>query len=222
MFACGDRKAGYRISCVCVTSATSVPSASRTIVCHTDRRLPTFTRSNGVGEADVLRVVLAQYADTKLGQVTRERAMVEIERSGQASVAADQVWAALSDFADISRWAPSVDHSCLMTDQSTGVGTTRRIQAGRFTLIERVTQWESDALLTYSIEGLPPVVQSLTNTWRLRPEVDHTHIGLTATLDTGARPPQQLIGRGLGRRLASTNEQMLDGLIAHLEQQAVV
>lgn len=148
--------------------------------------------------------------------------MIEVERSGQTSVPADQVWAALSDFADISRWAPNVDHSCLMTEQSAGVGTIRRIQSGRLVLIESVTRWEPDTRLAYSIEGLPPVVQSLTNTWQLRPEGDHTHIALISTLDTGARPPQQLVGRGLGRRLASTNEQMLDGLIAHLATQAVV
>ncbi len=145
--------------------------------------------------------------------------MVEIARSRHVDASVQELWTILSDFGDISRWAPNVDHSCLMADQSDGVGTTRRIQAGRIAVVELVSSWEPGVQLAYTIEGLPPIVRSLTNTWRLDDHGDHTDVVLTATLDTGPRPPQQLIARGIGRRLASTNEEMLDGLIAEIARQ---
>lgn len=145
--------------------------------------------------------------------------MVEIARSRHVDASVQELWALLLDFGDISRWAPNVDHSCLMTNQAEGIGATRRIQAGRVVVVERVSSWEPEAQLAYTIEGLPPIVRSLTNTWRLQDHGDHTDVSLTATVDAGPRPPQQLIARGIGRRLASTNEQMLDGLIAEAATQ---
>ena len=64
--------------------------------------------------------------------------MTTATRSIEIAAPADAVWAVLADYAAISAWAPSVDHSSLMNEQATGIGTVRRIQSGRFTLVEEV------------------------------------------------------------------------------------
>jgi hypothetical protein len=107
------------------------------------------------------------------------------------------VWAVLADFDAISRWAPNVEHSCLTTSIAEGVVATRRIQTGRSTVLETVTAWEPERHLAYSITGLPPVIRSVTNTWRLA-DLDATSGGasevtLTSTIDAEPRPPQQVV-----------------------------
>ena len=52
----------------------------------------------------------------------------------------------------------------------------------------------------------------MTNTWRLVGDGDQTTVSLTTEIDAGARPPQQLIAKAVGKRLAAASEQMLDGL----------
>ena len=88
----------------------------------------------------------------------------------------DVVWAALADFGAISTWAPNVDHSCLTTEQDQGVGSVRRVQVGRNALLERVVEWDEGQTLAYEIEGLPPVVRSVTNRWHLTPVDGGTHV----------------------------------------------
>ena len=129
----------------------------------------------------------------------------------------DVVWSALSDFAGISRWAPNVAHSCLTTDQETGVGTVRRVQVGRNALLETVEEWVPGERLSYSIAGLPPVVRSVTNTWELDARGRSTNVTLTTRVDAGPRPPQQLIARVAGRVLARAGQDLLGGLTAHLD-----
>jgi len=129
-----------------------------------------------------------------------------------------EVWAVLAEFGKISRWAPNVDHSCLTTIAADGVGATRRIQTGRTTVLETVTAWEPDRRLEYTISGLPPVVRSVTNTWRLDDRGATTDVTLTSTIDAGPRPPQQLVARVVGRVLAKASRQMLTGLEQHLRE----
>ena len=144
--------------------------------------------------------------------------MVDIvERIGVARPVAD-VWATLSDFGEISRWAPNVAHSCLTTDRAEGVGTVRRVQVGRNALLERVVVWEPGDRLSYEIEGLPAVVRSVTTTWQLVGSDFSTRVTLTSAVDTGPRPPQKLIARVVGRGLATASRQMLAGLKHHLEE----
>ncbi len=129
-----------------------------------------------------------------------------------------EVWAVLADFGDISRWAPNVDHSCLTTEQDGGEGTVGRIHVGRNARLERVVGWEPGRRLSYTIEGLPPVVRSVTNTWELADAGAGTTVTLTSRVDAGPRPPQQLIARIVGRALARTSRQMLAGLTAVFEE----
>jgi len=125
--------------------------------------------------------------------------------------AAAEVWAVLADFGEIVRWAPNVDHSCLMSTQAEGVGTVRRIQAGRRTLVERVVEWVPGERLSYLIEGLP-VVRSLQGTWHLDDKGSGTVVTLTVAVDAGSRPPQRLAAKALARQLTKVSHQMLEGL----------
>ena len=128
-----------------------------------------------------------------------------------------QVWAVLADFGTISRWAPRVDHSCLTTHRAEGVGTERRVQVGRNAFLEQVVGWEPDRLVAYRIRGLPPLVRSVTNTWRLERSGEVTTVSLTTHVDAGPRPPQQLAARAVSRMLGRTSREMLAGLETHLE-----
>ncbi len=146
--------------------------------------------------------------------------MAEIAETTTIARSPDHVWAALADFGGIGRWAGNVDHSCLTTERSEGVGATRRVQVGRNVLLERVVEWEPGDRLAYRIEGLPPVVRSVSNTWRLEGQGAATIVTLTSAVDTGPRPPQQLIARVIGKGLARASRQMLTGLKTHLEDDA--
>jgi uncharacterized protein YndB with AHSA1/START domain len=142
--------------------------------------------------------------------------VIEVSRHGEFAAPPAQVWAALADFAALSSWAGGVDHSCLMSAQTEGVGMVRRIQSGRVTLLERVVRWESDVCLSYELEGLPPVVRSATNTWTIEATASGSKVTLTSRVDAGPRPPQQLIAKAVGRKLAQASDKMLSGLKAKL------
>ena len=143
--------------------------------------------------------------------------MTTITRTRDFAAPPATVWATLADFDALALWAADIDHSSLTTDQREGVGTTRRVQMGQVTLIERVTAWEPDHRLAYEIEGLLPLVKSATNTWTLTPTADGTLVSLATRVDTGKRPDKALIGAGIARKMAEASDMMLDGLATHLE-----
>ncbi len=130
----------------------------------------------------------------------------------------ETVWATLADFGEISRWAPNVAHSCLTSGHKEGVGSVRRVQIDRNALLERVTEWAPGREIRYSIEGLPSVVRSASNAWKLVRTDAGTTVTITSRIDTGPRPPQQVMARVIGRVLAKASRDMLEGLKAHLEQ----
>ena len=135
-------------------------------------------------------------------------------------VPAAEVWAVLADFGGIVRWAPIVDHSCLLSAQREGVDTVRRIQSGRRTLVERVVEWIDGERLSYVVEGLPSPVRSLRNTWQLDDGDGMTEVTLTSSVDVGQRPPQKLVAQVLTRPLSRASHQMLQGLDDHLRMAA--
>lgn len=146
--------------------------------------------------------------------------MVTITRTATIRASTDEIWAVLADFADISTWAPNVDHSCLLSEQTEGEGMVRRIQTGRTTVRETVIRYEPGVALGYEITGLPSVIRSVTNTWRLEPAGDHTLTTLTSEIDAGPRPPQKAVARVVGRTLGKASEEMLGGLAACIEKEA--
>lgn len=144
--------------------------------------------------------------------------MVEIAEELRIARSPAEVWAVLADFGGISRWAPNVDHSCLVTEQGEGLGAVRRIQTGRNTVLERVVEWEPEHRLGYAIDGLPPVIRSVTNTWQLAGTGSATSVTLTSRVAAGPRPPHQLAAGVVGRVLARASRQMLHGLDRHLAE----
>lgn len=146
--------------------------------------------------------------------------MATVERTGLIEGSVEEVWALLSDFANISRWAPNVDHSSLMTDERGGVGAVRRIQTGGTTVLETIETWEDCVELSYRISGLPPVIKHVTNTWRLGASGRHTLVRLTTEIDAGSRPPQQVIAKVVGRKLGEVSDQMIAGLALALKARA--
>ncbi len=142
---------------------------------------------------------------------------MELVRRTTIARPAAHVWAVLADFGRISRWAPNVDHSCLMSEQLEGLGAVRRIQSGRNTVVEEVVEWEPGERLGYTIAGLPPVFHRVTNTWALAEEFGVTAVSLTTVIKTGPRPPHKVAARGVGQVLGKASDQMLKGLNDHLK-----
>ena len=141
--------------------------------------------------------------------------MATVMKSTTIPASVDAVWAVLADFATISQWAPNVDHSCLMSDQTEGVGMVRRIQTGRTTVVETVEHWEPGVALRYAITGLPPIIRLVTNAWSIESHGDATTATLTTEIDAGQRPPQQGIAKVVGRKLGQASDEMLAGLATH-------
>lgn len=137
-------------------------------------------------------------------------------RSAHVPGDAAATWSVLARFGELACWAPDVDHSCLLHDGDLALGTVRRVQVGRLTLLETVDVLEPGTRLGYRIDGLPPVVRRVRNEWELRPEAGGTSVSVTTTVDAGPRPPQQLVARLVARRLAKSSGSLLAGLAAHV------
>jgi carbon monoxide dehydrogenase subunit G len=135
-----------------------------------------------------------------------------VERTGTVAAPPDAVWTVLADFGGISEWVPMIQHSCLLSEQTDGVGTVRRVQVGMQTLVERVTTWNPPSELVYDIEGLPPIVGTARNSWRITPTRAGSDVVLTTEIDTGRNPVKALIARKVLERMAVASEMMLAGL----------
>jgi len=122
----------------------------------------------------------------------------------------------LADFGALSSWAGNVDHSCLITEDRSGVGIKRRVQMGRSTLVETVIGWSPPAELSYEVHGLPKVIRRVVNTWRIQSTGRTTVVTLTSDVDAGHRPLQKLIAKIAGRKLGSASDEMLDGLAKNM------
>jgi Polyketide cyclase / dehydrase and lipid transport len=162
-------------------------------------------------------------ADPTLGPFTQPFSsigaliVIEVERTCDLAASPSEVWAVLFDFGALSSWADNVDHSCLMSDQTEGVGMVRRIQSGPMTLLERVLTWEPNVGLSYALEGLPLVVRSATNTWTIVEKANGSQVTITSRVNAGPRPPQQLVAKVVGHKLGQASNQMLAGLKAKLQ-----
>ncbi len=138
--------------------------------------------------------------------------MTTTSQSRRISAAPASVWEVLSAFDRICEWAPSVDHSSFLSSKTEGVGARRRIQVGRTTLVETVLVWDVDSTLSYSIDGLPPVLDLVENTWDLTRDGDATMVSLTANVIPTRSSPARLAAKAIVRRLAAANSEMLEAL----------
>jgi hypothetical protein len=152
--------------------------------------------------------------------------VIEAIRTRIVGAPSEAVWTLLADFDGISAWADNVDHSAYLDElppdpdrEGALVGVSRRVQSGRFVLVERIIAWQPRERLAYEISGFPPVLRHVANEWRLTALPDRsTEVALVTRVDCGPRPPQRLIARLAARRLSKASDTMLDGLAAHLRQ----
>lgn len=138
--------------------------------------------------------------------------MSRLERSATVAAPPERVWEVLSDFGAIASWVPMIQHSCLLSDQTAHPGTIRRVQIARQTLVERVVTWRPAQELAYDIEGLPPLVGTARNTWRVAPLGTGSQVVLTTEIDTGANPVKRLVAKKVLERMALASDMMLAGL----------
>lgn len=141
-------------------------------------------------------------------------------RSRTIAAEPQAIWDVLADFGAVSSWADFVDHSCLLTPAADGVavGTARRVQLGRDTLVERITDFDPPNVLSYDIEGLPRLVRHLRSSWTLRP-IAHgfTEVTLTSLVGIGSNPVQRLAERIFGRVSVKRLDLLMTGLARRVE-----
>jgi hypothetical protein len=134
------------------------------------------------------------------------------------------IWIVLADFGSISSWAENADHSCILffgPDRGP-VGTSRRVQMKRDTLVERITEFDPPRALAYDVEGLPRLFRRVTNRWTLASTgEEQTHVTLTSTVEIGSHATQKLTERALCRLVARQSDSMLAGLANRLEKARV-
>ncbi|WP_445168157.1 SRPBCC family protein [Mycolicibacterium sp. Dal123E01] len=147
--------------------------------------------------------------------------MAEIHRTQTVAADPQAIWAVLADFGAISAWAANVDHSCLLSpaEQTIGVGTTRRVQVGRNTLLERITEIASPTSLAYDVEGFPRRL-TVNNRWTLTPVNNATAVTLISTV-TFTGPLRRVVEGVVTRVSANQVDTMLAGIAKRVESQHV-
>lgn len=145
--------------------------------------------------------------------------VAEIRRSRTIAAEAQAIWDVLADFGAISAWADIADHSCLLTPAADGigVGTARRVQVGRDTLVERITEFDRPRALAYDVAGFPRQLRRLNNRWTLSPIAGGTVVTLTTTIEIGRNRVQRLAERVVARFSARQLDSMLTGLAHRME-----
>jgi uncharacterized protein YndB with AHSA1/START domain len=150
--------------------------------------------------------------------------VADIHRIRTIAASPRETWDVLADFGSIAAWADIADHSCLLTPAADGVavGTVRRVQVRRDTLVERITEFDPPRTLGYDVEGFPRWLRRVTNRWTLRPERDgSTLVTLTSTVEIGPGLSQRLAERIVARFSAKQIDAMLAGLATRLEKSHV-
>ena len=142
--------------------------------------------------------------------------MAEVTRSLTIAAPRKAVWAVLADFDRIVDWAYDVDHSCLLTDQSSGVGAVRRVQRGANAVTETVVDWDEAIRLAYRIDGLPPLFRQVINRWELAEDEDGARVSLTVEV-VPVRSPAAVVARLAARMVGRVNARMLSNLQAQVE-----
>ena len=147
--------------------------------------------------------------------------VAEIRRTRAIAADPQTIWDVLADFGAVSSWVDLIDHSCLLSpdDQRIGVGTTRRVQVGRNTLVERITEFSPPFSLSYDVEGFPRRLM-VRNRWTLTPSGGTTTVTLISTVTIAGllgRIAETLVTRVFAKRV----DAMLACLTKQLEAQHV-
>ena len=134
-----------------------------------------------------------------------------------------RVWDVLADFGAIGDWMSGVDHSCVLyTDPDGPVGTARRVQLGRMTLVETITEFDAPTTLAYDIAGFPRWVRRFNNRWTVQPAgAGAATVSITTTVDLGAGRVRALAARLMCLLTRSSSDTMLAGLATRSETTCV-
>jgi carbon monoxide dehydrogenase subunit G len=146
--------------------------------------------------------------------------MATISRTRLVAATPRAVWNVLADFGSLSSWADDVDHSCLLeqaADGPTAVGTSRRVQVRRTTLVERITDSDAPTALGYDIEGLPRRLRRVANRWTLTPSGEKTSVTLTSTVQIAGNPVAWAAEHLMCRAMAKQSDALLAGLAKKVE-----
>jgi carbon monoxide dehydrogenase subunit G len=149
------------------------------------------------------------------GVVVLDGGVAYISRSRTIAAQPQAIWDVLADFGSLSSWADNVDHSAISNRGPDGgpLGTTRRVQLGRTTLLERITAFDPPSSLAYDITGLPKRLRSIANRWALRPSgPTATEVTLTSTVEIGSGPLARLAERVVARAMAKQSDALLAAL----------
>jgi uncharacterized protein YndB with AHSA1/START domain len=150
--------------------------------------------------------------------------VTDIRRTRTIAAPVGEIWDVLADFGSISSWADNADHSCILFSGADGgpLGTARRVQVKRDTVVERITEFDPPRALAYDIEGLPSRLRRVTNRWTLAARGGgSTAVTLTSTVEIGSRPAQRLAERVLCRFVARQSDVLLAGLANRMENTRV-
>lgn len=144
--------------------------------------------------------------------------MAETERTRVIAAAPTDVWDVLADFGSVSSWIEGADHSCILVRQAQPVGTSRRVQMGRNTLVETITEFDPPRRIAYDVTGLPRLVRRMNTAWTLRDLNDgRTHVTLVATIEIGSDPVRRLAERVMCHALGRQYAAILDDLARRME-----
>lgn len=143
-----------------------------------------------------------------------------ISRTRLIAAQPQAVWEILSDFGGISSWASNVDHSCVLEHgpEGTLIGTSRRVQIGRNTLVERITEFSPTQILGYDVEGLPRGLRRVHARWQLLEAGSNTQVTLASTIELGPNPLQEFAAKAICRAMARKSEVILAGLTQRMER----
>ena len=147
--------------------------------------------------------------------------MSDISRSRTITAPPQAIWEVLADFGALSSWSANADHSCILNHGPDGgaMGTTRRVQIGRNTLVERIAEFDPPTALAYYIEGLPKQLRNVVNRWTLRPSGAATEVTLTSRVEIGTGPLARAAEWVVCRGMAKESDSMLAGLAKRMEHE---
>ena len=148
--------------------------------------------------------------------------MTQIQRSRTIAAAPQEIWDVLADFGALSSWVDRVDHSCILVHGADGpIGTARRVQMGRQTLVETIVDHDPLRTIAYDIDGLPKRLGRVNNRWTLRGSGNPTVVTLTSTVEIGSGRMQKLAERVMCRLMTRESDGLLAGLATRLENSRV-
>ena len=148
--------------------------------------------------------------------------VAQIRRTRTIAAEPQEIWDVLADFGAISSWTDTVDHSCLLSPESqdVGVDTSRRVQVGRKTLVERITEFDPPTALRYDVEGYPRWLK-VNSHWTLTRSGSTTAVTLVITVDVSAGPLRWVGERVVARASDKWPDAMLAGLANRVENNRV-